>query len=996
MMDEIRKLQEQLRQTQKAPTKARFLESTTVDIVQSLQTMNLLDFIRSMDGKEIMTRESLQQEVVRELRRHNGRLTISEIPPLLNVDYDRVFEACNALKSKSIFVAEGTLISDDYIRQMAVEIQEVLLEMGVLTLSDLVVRFQVPFHIIQKSVEKHLGKIIQAKLQGDTLVTETHGDEMKALIRGTFMGITVPTNIVTQIVPRLNIAENLLMPIVEHLISDGKLKGKISKGLYSPLSFSKGQTDALESFYAQNGFVTFEHVKKLGLGGGDMQGFLQQRLKEELIFLDTLAVGKSTLESLSANLEESLADEGYALLSDFHTMPLTDDDYAVLFSNLPFLAPATKSDELQLVVLRETLDESKHTQSCPLTNNERKEPLTLRRQSLCFANVGSLHSSAYAHSLLTPNSAVERTQDRLGVSRSVLEDTQTLNVSSEPLVKESKKKKGGSTSTANLNPHAILLASLPFHTAYATSTTDKQPFTAQSLLTLPEYYGSLTPLSYAFMDALQPEAPEAKLVKTHKSFKNAVPSDHFFVSVLTVERLLAVCESELRLRMWQRRDEVWGGKAPSPEAPKEADDDEEWEDDAPKKGKRGKGGKAKKGKKQTPEEDDEAAALRATPFGVFLSILPLDDIQHLIQENASNSDLFVEQQKQLKLAAIHKSNELNDDLVVPLSFRLLPVLFHAFLALRTQQNVEKRASSKVERKELEEAFKDEWIVLNTSVNGVERLFDKEEENDESDDEEKQKGKRSKKAKKDKKKESLKGTVAKAVLRSFGLDCATTLVRIAANDASLTLPTLSQTNAEEHIQTLKTIINQMPQSPVIPLFQSLFTAIQTASHSPSASLSTFIDGISQIATEECLVIPAVQKRAEKALLSKQQTVFSTEMRASPIVTDSTPDAKLISLIVELIGVKFFGVLLPTLPVRSYPAIITHLSNNTKELATQAHAAVVPPILNALTLTHNAFIDVLAAQEQLDKEEEPDRAPLVSALTSYSSQMDSLRKMLMDEA
>jgi hypothetical protein len=83
---------------------------------------------------------------------------------------------------------------------VAEEINETLNETGEVTISDMAKRFGLTSEFIQQVVEKRLGKIIQGKLENDTIYTDAFVERHTAKIRGIFTALTRYSHVVFQII----------------------------------------------------------------------------------------------------------------------------------------------------------------------------------------------------------------------------------------------------------------------------------------------------------------------------------------------------------------------------------------------------------------------------------------------------------------------------------------------------------------------------------------------------------------------------------------------------------------------------------------------------------------------------------------------------------------------------------------------------------------------------------------------------------------------------
>ena len=85
-MDEILALQAELASLQEAQSVTKLSEPNVIDLVRKLQELGLVEVLYSTNGKEYITPKQLQNEVEDEIMAAGGRINMTELPPILNVD----------------------------------------------------------------------------------------------------------------------------------------------------------------------------------------------------------------------------------------------------------------------------------------------------------------------------------------------------------------------------------------------------------------------------------------------------------------------------------------------------------------------------------------------------------------------------------------------------------------------------------------------------------------------------------------------------------------------------------------------------------------------------------------------------------------------------------------------------------------------------------------------------------------------------------------------
>lgn len=160
----------------------------------------LLDVIFTNDGKEYITPQHLAKEVKDELYIHGGRINLTELANILNVDLSQVTKAAADIEKhdKGLKIILGQLIDRNYTSKVAEEINDKLNQNGFINVADLTLSYDLPAEFLQSLIEKELGKTILGKQDmQDSRIFYNQGyiARNEAKIRGALSAITKPTPI---------------------------------------------------------------------------------------------------------------------------------------------------------------------------------------------------------------------------------------------------------------------------------------------------------------------------------------------------------------------------------------------------------------------------------------------------------------------------------------------------------------------------------------------------------------------------------------------------------------------------------------------------------------------------------------------------------------------------------------------------------------------------------------------------------------------------------
>ena len=168
-MDELLALQQELANVQSAKAGFKLSEPNVVEVVQKMVEMGLLEVLYTSNGKEYVTPKRLHEEVADEILAHGGRINITELPPILNVDLPHIERAVDQLLKKdgSLQLYQGDILASYYLDSLAEDVHQALQAAGRVTIGDLAMQYNFSSEFMSKLIEPRLGTLIDAKLSGD-------------------------------------------------------------------------------------------------------------------------------------------------------------------------------------------------------------------------------------------------------------------------------------------------------------------------------------------------------------------------------------------------------------------------------------------------------------------------------------------------------------------------------------------------------------------------------------------------------------------------------------------------------------------------------------------------------------------------------------------------------------------------------------------------------------------------------------------------------------
>lgn len=298
----------------------------------------MLDVIFTNDGKEYVTPQYLGKEIKDELYIHGGRINLVDLSQILNVNLSQISKVANDLErhNKGLKIILGQLIDKTYTNKIAEEINDKLIQHGFINVSELTIHYDLPADFLQSIIEKELGKTIYGKQDTQdsrVFYTESFIARNRAKIRGALSAITKPTPL-SAILGQCSVSERIFFSILDSLQEMKQIPGIVAgkqgtNSLYIPTIYSKSQNEWVDNFYKQNGYLEYDALIRLGIS--DPPNFIKRHFpNENIIFLDSVAVGTSIRDQIDSNIEEAIATGSFVDISPLLPSVFSDKDMEML------------------------------------------------------------------------------------------------------------------------------------------------------------------------------------------------------------------------------------------------------------------------------------------------------------------------------------------------------------------------------------------------------------------------------------------------------------------------------------------------------------------------------------------------------------------------------------------------------------------------------------------------------------------------------------------
>lgn len=119
--------------------------------------------------------------------------------------------------------------------------------------------------------------------------------------------------------------------MAEELIQSQRICGSIvggkraAKATFNPQSYAKAQTRWVDDFLAQNGYLEFDALSRLGIS--DPAAYIRKRFKDDhLTFLSTCCVSSQVVDTIDSSIDEAFVSQNWLDLSTLLPSVLSEED----------------------------------------------------------------------------------------------------------------------------------------------------------------------------------------------------------------------------------------------------------------------------------------------------------------------------------------------------------------------------------------------------------------------------------------------------------------------------------------------------------------------------------------------------------------------------------------------------------------------------------------------------------------------------------------------
>ncbi|CAF0952210.1 unnamed protein product [Rotaria sordida] len=338
--DEIRSLRADFLNLQLTETTNKLSERNCVELIGLLVKEGLLNVIYTTDGKDIITEQRLIREILDEIYANDGRINIVDLAQHLKIDLSyiesKVGDVCK--EDPTLQFILGQFISAEYTNRLVEEINDMLIERGLIPFSELIRQFDLPTEYLNTILTNRIlsSSIHNIKFESGTLYTENYVRLQQNILIGYLQAAFLPVRI-NEINKNTRVNENLIQNLIINLIRDNRINGNLigttkENAIFYPKLYTDAQAKYIESFFSQNGYIEYTLVRNLGVTDPEGQTKLVLKDRNQILFLISGCIDKlKFLPQLEMNIEHGLVSNEYIDITTLMPNSFNENDIEKLF-----------------------------------------------------------------------------------------------------------------------------------------------------------------------------------------------------------------------------------------------------------------------------------------------------------------------------------------------------------------------------------------------------------------------------------------------------------------------------------------------------------------------------------------------------------------------------------------------------------------------------------------------------------------------------------------
>ncbi|KAF9920129.1 E3 UFM1-protein ligase 1 [Linnemannia zychae] len=323
-------------------------EEACGDLIHSLTRLGYLsNIVTSLDGNTFITHDQLDNDILSQLEMRNGRVSVLDLPRILNANSSDIQDRIQGLirsRPGRMFHVQDELIRLEYLQDMTSQLNSELSRRGFFTALEMSRNYKFGIDFVRQFLKDRVGKTISGQwdvFDRGLVVAPWFHEQEKATLLSALYQLKEPTSIALLRAKNI-VQDQLLYGLCDILAKEtelpGRFKGVGEQGVFVPEPYTQQQTEWIETFFKDNGFIELDAVKKHGVT--DPKTYMQSNHPTALI-LETHVVKQSIWSIVDASVEDTIANLSWIDIKPLVPSPLTKEDISRLLGQLPSLSEPT-------------------------------------------------------------------------------------------------------------------------------------------------------------------------------------------------------------------------------------------------------------------------------------------------------------------------------------------------------------------------------------------------------------------------------------------------------------------------------------------------------------------------------------------------------------------------------------------------------------------------------------------------------------------------------
>jgi hypothetical protein len=347
-MDEIALLQQQLAAVQQQESALKLSDHNVIDLLLKLQQLGKVQLVHTLSGTQFLTPAQIEREVADHVTLSAGRMSLSELQRLINVDRAYIDKYVAQLAKSSHAAARKSggsngssssstsvyyvinlgeeVVTNWYLDAIMEDTNTLLKDSGTLTVGELAQQYGFAVDYMKEVVQARIGSVLRAQERGNVLYTDSYVAGQKAQIRGVFAATTRPT-FVPDVVRAYGFEDEIVDECLAEMLQSGVLMGALRGREYVPYVFMEAQRESMYSFFQQNGYL--EHSRAAKLQVARPFDFLKKRFPDA-VPLDKSVVSAALQLQVEGSIEATVSEGSFLDVTTVVPSAIAPSDVALL------------------------------------------------------------------------------------------------------------------------------------------------------------------------------------------------------------------------------------------------------------------------------------------------------------------------------------------------------------------------------------------------------------------------------------------------------------------------------------------------------------------------------------------------------------------------------------------------------------------------------------------------------------------------------------------